>query len=229
MSDSAPGFAQFVPGFDFLQSLAKGASSGLPQMPSLANWVAPTLNAEELDKRITELKAVHFWLEQNTRALSATIQALEVQKLTLATLHGMNVGLGVVASAFKFPSADAPTPPAGAVRPPAAAPAPEPEPQAAERTRARRARPSREAEATPAMVDPLKLWGALTQQFQEIANAALKDVAKASAAVDTAHQAAPASAAPTTPSARRVRARAPATGAPARAPRKTDSSRKRTG
>ena len=32
-------------------------------MPNLGNWVAPTLNVEELEKRIEELKAVHFWLE----------------------------------------------------------------------------------------------------------------------------------------------------------------------
>ncbi len=69
---SGAGFGKFVPGFDFLQTLAKGASSSIPQMPNLANWVAPTLNVEELEKRITELKNVHFWLEQNSKALGAT-------------------------------------------------------------------------------------------------------------------------------------------------------------
>lgn len=49
-------------------------------MPNMASWVAPTLSVEELDKRIQELKTVQFWLEQNTNALKATIQALEVQK-----------------------------------------------------------------------------------------------------------------------------------------------------
>jgi hypothetical protein len=75
-------------------------------MPNLANWVAPTLNVEELEKRIEELKAVHFWLEQNSRALGATIQALEVQKMTLATLKGMNFNIGDVANAFKLKAAD---------------------------------------------------------------------------------------------------------------------------
>ena len=42
MNDSQnQGFAKLVPGFDFLQNLAKGASEALPQMPSLSNWVAP--------------------------------------------------------------------------------------------------------------------------------------------------------------------------------------------
>ncbi len=49
MSDtSSTGFGKFVPGFDFLQNLAKGASQNIPQMPNLANWVAPSLNLEEL-------------------------------------------------------------------------------------------------------------------------------------------------------------------------------------
>src|SRR3954466_1146396 len=100
------GFGKFVPGFDFLQNLAKGASQTLPQMPNLSNWVAPTLNLEELEKRIGELKAVHFWLDQNSKALGATIQALEVQKMTLATLKGMNFNMGDVANAFKLKAAD---------------------------------------------------------------------------------------------------------------------------
>jgi hypothetical protein len=107
MSDSSnPGFGKFVPGYDFLQNIAKGASGGIPQMPNLGNWVAPTLNVEELDKRIEELKGVHFWLEQNSRALGATIQALEVQKMTLNTLKGMNFNIGDVANALKLKAAD---------------------------------------------------------------------------------------------------------------------------
>ena len=102
MSDNTTnfGFAKLVPGFDFLQNLAKGTS--LPQLPNLSSWIAPTLNVEELDKRINELKAVQFWLDQNGKALSATIQALEVQKMTLATLQGMNFNMGEVADALKL-------------------------------------------------------------------------------------------------------------------------------
>ena len=121
MSDTSNfGFGKLVPGFDFLQSLAKGASSSIPQLPNLSNWVAPTISVEELEKRIDELKAVQFWLEQNSRALAATIQALEVQKMTLATLKGMNFSMGDVANAFKLKAADSL---AGWV--PAAAPAPD--------------------------------------------------------------------------------------------------------
>lgn len=66
-------FSQFASNFDFLKS-----------------WATPTLSVEELDKRISELKTVLFWLDQNAQALKATVQALEVQKMTLATLKNMN-------------------------------------------------------------------------------------------------------------------------------------------
>ena len=96
------GFGKFVPGFDFLQNLSKGASQSQATLPTLSSWVAPTLNVEELDKRISELKAVHFWLDQNSKALSATIQALELQKMTLATLKGMNFNMAEIAEGLKL-------------------------------------------------------------------------------------------------------------------------------
>jgi hypothetical protein len=98
---SSAGFAKFIPGFDFLQNLASGAGQGSTPMPGLAGWVAPTLNVEDIDKRISELRAVQFWLEQNAKALAATVQALEVQKLTLDTLKGMNLNMAEMAKAFQ--------------------------------------------------------------------------------------------------------------------------------
>ena len=106
MSDksNAFDFTQFVPGFDFLKSLAGPAASGgagaVPGMPSLSSWIAPTLSVEEVEKRIQELKVVQYWLEQNGHALKATIQALEVQRMTLSTLRGMNVRMEDLANAF---------------------------------------------------------------------------------------------------------------------------------
>jgi hypothetical protein len=97
MSD-IPSFAKMVPGFDFLQGLVKNAGSALP---SMGQWVAPTLNPEELQKRIDELKTVQFWLEQNAKMLSATIQALEVQRMTLSTLKTMNVQMTDLRDAMK--------------------------------------------------------------------------------------------------------------------------------
>jgi len=152
------GFGPFVPGFDFLQKLAQGGNA------SMASWVAPTLDAEALDKRITELKAVQFWLDQNAAALKATIQALEVQKMTLATLKSMNVPMPGTGMPW-------PVPRAAPAAQPKAAPA---------------AKPATAAPGAAPMADPMQYWGALTQQFQQIASQAMKDAAERSAAAATA-------------------------------------------
>ena len=88
MADASTPFTKLVPGFDFLQSLVKNAGAAIP---GIGQWVAPTLDPAELEKRIGELRTVQFWLEQNARMLATTIQALEVQKMTLSTLKTMNV------------------------------------------------------------------------------------------------------------------------------------------
>src|SRR4051812_48009746 len=101
MSDA--GFGKFVPGFDFLQGLVRNAGAALP---NIGQWVAPTLDPEELEKRIGELKTVQFWLEQNARMLGATIQALEVQRMTLSTLKTMNVQMGDLRDSLQVRMAD---------------------------------------------------------------------------------------------------------------------------
>jgi prefoldin subunit 5 len=154
-------FAKLVPGFDFLQGLVKNAGSA---MPSIGQWVAPTLNPEELEKRIEELRTVQFWLEQNARMLGATIQALEVQRMTLSTLKTMNVPLAQLRDSLK-------------VREPAAqASAEVAAPKTARKKPARK--PSPAEMATPAgAVDPMQWWGALTKQFTQLATTAMKDSA----------------------------------------------------
>lgn len=184
MSDATKPFAfsQFVPGFDFLKSLAgaSASSGGVPGLPSLSSWVAPTLSVEEVDKRIQELKTVQYWLEQNGHALKATIQALEVQKMTLSTLRGMNVRMEDLASAFTRPVGPTPAPaPAFQDEPPAPAAAPEPEtePEVEETPAPKRAKAAAAPDAA-GVVDPLQWWGALTQQFQQIASSALQDASQ---------------------------------------------------
>ena len=179
------GFGKFVPGFDFLQNLGKGT----PQqqaMPNLSSWVAPTLNVEELDKRIGELKAVSFWLDQNAKALAATIQALELQKMTLATLKGMNFNMGEIAAAMQLkPQAaaasaktDKAEAPAGSVA--GAAKDAVAKARASKKTAQAASGNGQAGKPAPGgVVDPLQWWGALTTQFQEIAAGALRDAAKA--------------------------------------------------
>ena len=190
---SGLGFGQFVPGFEFLQNLVNPAAANPGQgmgagMPNLGSWVAPTFNVEDLEKRIEELKAVHFWLEQNSKALGATIQAMEVQKMTLATLRDLNVNFGDIAKAGEAASSAAAESLskgfAGFEMPSAPAAPVEPEPQASSEAEPPSGkRPASEKTKTAAgassdKVDPVQWWGALQQQFQNIAVNAMQDLAK---------------------------------------------------
>jgi hypothetical protein len=176
MSDT-PGFPQLMPGFEFFQGLIKNAGSALP---GIGQWVAPTLDPDEIGRRIEELRTVKFWLEQNARILETTLQALEVQRMTLSTLKTMNVQMEDLRESLKVPLTDAksprassaPTRPAATAAPvSASATMPPSKRSTAGASAASAAAP---AAATPA-VDPMQWWTALTQQFTEIAAQALKD------------------------------------------------------
>lgn len=60
---------------------------GVPGVPGMTR--GPPLSTDDLDKRIADLKAVENWLNLNTTMLRNTIQALEVQRGTLAALKSM--------------------------------------------------------------------------------------------------------------------------------------------
>lgn len=177
MSDAkAFGFGQFIPGYDFLQQLNKAGQGAA--LPPFSSWVAPTVSVEEIDKRIEELKAVQFWLEQNGKALAATVQALQVQKMTLSTLKGMNVNLQDFAQAFGTPASNLSNWPMGAAQ--------KDSPSSSE--------PPKPAEAPAAAAHPMaeqaqQWWGALTQQFQQIAHQVLQDPAQKNAMAQAASMA----------------------------------------
>ncbi len=108
-------FNPFTAGIDFMQQFTKNmsANSGLgegatgfgamtmPKIPGMPEWAMPSMDPAELEKRISELKTVLFWLEQNTNALKASVQALEVQKMTLETLNSMSAGAASMAKTKK--------------------------------------------------------------------------------------------------------------------------------
>ena len=71
---------------DFLRQFWAGLNMPLPGM------VTPTLDINELDKRIADLKAVEGWLKMNLNMLQMSIQGLEMQKVTLATIQSMSQG-----------------------------------------------------------------------------------------------------------------------------------------
>jgi hypothetical protein len=176
-------FTKFVPGFDFLKNLTPGG--GASATSAAPGWVAPTLDPEELEKRIQELKTVQFWLEQNTKAVGATIQALEVQRMTLNTLKGMNMSFNDLAESLKVKPQEAAAAPAKPkysftqAEPMQVEPEPEAdvEPEHEAEPEAPKASRPHGKKAAAGGVDPSHWWGALTDQFQHIATHAMNDMA----------------------------------------------------
>jgi hypothetical protein len=95
-----PSFDQFPQGMDFLKQFwAQGANAGAANNPAatptpafqqaMGQYLMPTFDLEELDKRMTDLRTVLQFMELNTNMLRQSLQALEVQRNTLATLKSM--------------------------------------------------------------------------------------------------------------------------------------------
>lgn len=94
-----PGAAVMTDTLDFVKNL--WGSMSVPGM-NIPGITVPTLSIDELDKKINDLKAVETWLSLNMSMLRTTIQALEVQRGTIATIKSMGASL---AAAVKQPGA----------------------------------------------------------------------------------------------------------------------------
>ena len=183
-----PGAAVVTDTLDFVKNL--WGSMSVPGM-GVPGITAPTLSVEELDKKINDLKAVEAWLNLNTSMLRGSIQALEVQRGTIATLKSMGASLAAAitqpgaseksvfesvpyASAFfQQPAAAAKATPAPA---PAPAPAPEPAPAAA-------ASGDAASHAAAQLANPSAWWNLLQDQFKQAVSSAMSpDAASAAAA-----------------------------------------------
>ena len=57
---------------------------------SLPGMVTPTLDVDELDKRIADMKAVEGWLKMNLNMLQMSIQGLEMQRAAIAAVKAMS-------------------------------------------------------------------------------------------------------------------------------------------
>lgn len=156
-----------------------GFANPAAMTPSLPSMMVPTLDVDELDKRITDLRAVEQWLALNASMLRASIQTLEVQRNTIATLKTLG-------GTFSAATAPAPTKPAAqppAATPPSSASAP---PRRARRSQAKETRPPDVAEMP---MNPAAWWGTLQDQFTRIAAAAAGETAnKAQAASGEANK-----------------------------------------
>lgn len=93
----------------FLRNLWGGNGFALPGM------VTPTIDTDELDKRIKDLKTVEGWLRTNLSMLSMTIQNLEMQRTTLGAMRNMGEMLREQASQPTTPTGPAAAAAAGAM------------------------------------------------------------------------------------------------------------------
>lgn len=205
-----PFVGNMTDGIDFVRKMwGVTGLPGLPGMPSAAgitqfaqglpgalpSMITPTLDVGELDKRIADLRAVEQWLALNANMLRATIQSLEVQRNTIATLKSF--GGSMLASvtrggaphedtlgeaylrqaeergvARRQATADATAAAAAAMVPPVSMPAPAaPIKRAPPRARGKA---SKTAAATAAAMplNPAAWWGQLQDQFVRAAAAA---------------------------------------------------------
>lgn len=69
---------------EFIKGMWSSMGINLPGM------VTPTLDVDELEKRITDLKTVESWLKMNLNMLTISIQGLEMQRATLSAVRAMS-------------------------------------------------------------------------------------------------------------------------------------------
>lgn len=154
--------------------------------------LAPTVDLDEIDRRIADLKAVEQWLALNLNLLQASVQALEIQRGTIATLkaYGDALGAQAIPGAQALAQALAAAAASGTIAPPPArtgagdapaadahrAPAPEAAPAQEDRNAGRGA-PAGAAAPGAALaqpgLDPAAWWDLLQRQFHDLAAAAL--------------------------------------------------------
>ncbi|KVH76836.1 alginate biosynthesis protein AlgP [Burkholderia cepacia] len=185
-----------------------GGAHGLPpSLSSMSDMMAPLTSVEELDKRITDLRAVEQWLKLNLGMLQSAIQALEVQRATLATLRAF----GAFAQSSMSAAEEAAVAAAQAAKPASASPGDAPAAADADASAADAAA----GDAAQAF-DPAGWWNLLQSQFNQLASLAMAQPGMqpaapgdappdAAAAPEQAAKPAPAAAAPRKPAAKRAK------------------------
>ena len=147
----------------------------------------PSLSPEEINKQITDLKAVESWLQLNMNMLRSSIQALEMQSATLSTLQTMGDNFAQTMKSMT-PEAEPEkqefqSPFAQYVYPkPATAPEPEPE----------SVKPSQDEQAADTnnmaaqFANPAAWWSVVQDQFSQAVGNAMSPVTETPVAGKTA-------------------------------------------
>ncbi|MCP3710230.1 transcriptional regulator [Paraburkholderia sp. CNPSo 3274] len=146
-----------------------------PPLSMMSDMMTPLTNIEELDKRITDLRAVEQWLKLNLGMLQSAIQALEVQRATLSTLRAF----GAFAQAQMTPRhAESEAPRTGAARERAAGP-----------DDANAGAAPEGAASAPPGFDAASWWNLVQAQFNQLAQFAMAQPAAAAQAAQAAAEA----------------------------------------
>jgi hypothetical protein len=150
----------------------QGGQSANPSLSMMSDMLAPLTNIEELDKRVTDMRAVEHWLKLNLNMLQSAIQALEVQRATLATLRAFGAFAQSSVDSAQNAAAEKPKTSGWPMNNPAASAA-APEPAAASTSADDSAADSAEAKAPPPGFDPSGWWNVLQSQFNQLAHLAM--------------------------------------------------------
>lgn len=174
-STGIPGVDAMTETFDFFKNMWSSVPGmNLPGLKNIPGIVMPTLSVDEIDKQITDLRAVESWLSLNLNMLQGTIQALEVQKATISTLQTM--GESFTAAMQPLPKTETPGKKSAFESPFTASAAKQeakPEPTPAEKAPALDpAAFAAEAGAMPPLANPAAWWGMLQDQFKQAVDTA---------------------------------------------------------
>jgi len=168
-----PNVAGMTDTLEFVKNLWGGMNIPGVAVPGISG---STLSTDELDKKIADLKAVESWLNLNIGMLRGTIQALEVQRGTIATLKSMGESMAqAMGGAGNGEAAMAPFTQFFSQAAQAAAPAPVP-PQKQEQQAQQQ--PQQQTESGPgpagaAMPAALAWWNLLQEQFRQAVASAI--------------------------------------------------------
>lgn len=222
LKQPAPSIPGMTDTLDFVKNLWGSMNIPGANMPGMSGLAGPPLSIEDLDKRIADMKAVESWLNLNLTMLRGTIQALEVQRGTLATLRSMSSSMaeamrqsGVSAEKMaNMPFASFFSPPGqNAAKPAAPAPAAAQQGGAAAGTEGGgsaqpgAASPAGQASSTPpfdaagaaaalGMPQAMAWWNMLQEQFTQAVTTAMTPAAGAAQAAAKGTDGDPAAAAP---------------------------------
>jgi hypothetical protein len=185
----------------FAAAAMPGGTQGVgPSLSMMSDMLAPLTNIEELDKRVTDMRAVEQWLKLNLNMLQSAIQALEVQRATLATLRAFgayaqtsveNAQASVEKSKASVEKPKAAGWPMNTASAKSEAPKEAPPPAPEARSEAK----SSEGGANDASFDPSGWWNVLQSQFNQLASIAMAQATQAVTPVPGGPAASPAGAA----------------------------------